>query len=350
MSRLFNLVCNIFNWLPILHVSCDSDFGSYNQKSTDLRLSLFSLSLGQHKYYLLSLFKANDKWAFQLYKDLNFYDVCSIDSEKLITDKVDKFDSQIKSKGDESISILIELLKEKISQNQNRITSSFSKLNSYRAIILAFSGVGAYLLTKLIRITEFSYLPVLSSVLLLLFAIYAFNAFKYVTLALTIKSFVRSSFKDLKIETSKLQLAKCFYTDLVSKNNESHVIVSITKNAEKYFSRCSLMLFLAWISVTVSSYDINLIQQLASKSNNFEYLIINEKKELQTKQLALFFDNLDDVSGTIYAISNDKTAQHDELIHFLNRHLSKNQQLENLTVSTEILKDNVMLLKYKGKK
>ena len=116
VTKFLVWIGRILNWSPILHISSDSDFGSYNGNNSDIRFTLLTLSLGQNKHYVISLFKSGTTWKFNLFKRLNFFDVCPITPQKDINDKSSKYVQAYSSgnvKDDEKLKLHIELLKEK---------------------------------------------------------------------------------------------------------------------------------------------------------------------------------------------------------------------------------------------
>jgi hypothetical protein len=345
VTKFFVWIGKILNWSPLLHVSSDSNFGSYDGSNSDFRLTLFTLSLGQNKYYLISLFKSGTAWRFNLFKILSFFDICPITSLKEIEDKSNEYGVHANSSDDEKLKLHIELLKEKISQNRTKISNSYTKMNSYRSIIIALAAVGIYLLTELVTVASINILIVLSSILLILFMLYGLSAFLQVTFALKVKSFVKSSFKDLKTTSTTLQLAQSFYTDFLSLNNESRITVSITKNAEKYFNRSFIVLVISWLCLFVSKNELLDYNHVLPSVKN-EYIVIDSQQKLQSKQLAKFLNVLDTYEGKIYVISNKSNSKVHTLIEFLKPNMNIKQKLEHISMKTDTLHTNVVVLKY----
>ena len=348
VSKFFVWIGTVLNWSPILHVSSDSDFGSYNGKNSDTRFTLLTLSLGQNKYYVISLFISGATWQLNIIKKLNFFDVCPITSQKDINDKSTEYVQPYSSdnvKDDEKLKLHIELLKEKITQNRTRISNSYTKMNSYRSIILALAAVGVYLLTEIVRTSSFNILLVVSSIFLILFTLYGLSAFLQITFALKVKAFVKSSFKELKENSTTIQLAKSYYIDFVSLNNESQITVSITKNAEKYFNRSFIALVIAWLCLFVSKNNLLDYNQLLPSAIN-EYIVIDNQQKLQSKQLAKFLNALDKYEGKIYLISNESNPKADKLVELLKPNMGIKQKLEHISLETDTLHTNVVVLKY----
>lgn len=151
--NLLKVIALILNWSPCLHISEDSNFGSVDNL-TMIRLSFLAIPLGNNKYYFLSVIKdtATHKWKIQLYKCLNFYDICKIESQNEIDGKTIVYKNTILHLSDENINIQIVLLKEKYNQNENRKSTVYNKMNNYAAINLAHIAFIGYLLTELSNI------------------------------------------------------------------------------------------------------------------------------------------------------------------------------------------------------
>lgn len=341
---------SLLSWSPVFHVSSDSDFGSFDGSKSDFRLSLLTLSLGKSKYYFVSLVKNDSTWNFNFYKCLDFFDVCPISSSKEIDGKVDNYEnySSEKEYDDDQLKLHIELLKEKITQSRTRISSSYTKLNSYRAIILALAAAGIYLLSEIVSVAYSSPLTIAASCFLALFFLYGLSAFLQITFALRVKAFVKSTFKELKENTTTIQLVKVFYTDFLSLNNESQITVSITKNAEKYFNRSFIVLTLAWLCVFVNKNEIVEFKP-ELKVIEQEYIVIDSQQKLQEKQLALFFDALTDYTGEIYIISNKSNTKANDIIEFLNSFLLEKHKLEPILLNIDAFEGDAVILKLGAK-
>ncbi len=339
---------SLLNWSPVLHVSSDSDFGSFDGSKSDFRLSLLTLSFGQSKYYFVSLAKGDSTWNFNLYKCLDFFDVCPLSSSKELDGKGDSYEKEYKVYKEDELKLHIELLKEKITQSRTRISSSYTKLNSYRAIILALAAAGIYLLSETVSVTNCSPLTIVGSGFLVLFFLYGLSAFLQITFALKIKAFVKSTFKELKENTTEIQLAKAFYIDFLSLNNESRITVSITKNAEKYFNRSFIVLAFAWLCVFVNKNEIVEFKP-ELKVIEQEYIVIDNQQKLQEKQLALFFEALAGYTGKVYIISNKSNPKANDIIEFLNSFLLEKHKLEPILLNIDAFEGNAVILKLEAK-
>lgn len=342
---MFTYLGRLLNWLPIIHVSRDSDFGSFEGKKIDVRLSILSLSLGQYKYYFCTVDKSVDGWKFRLYKRLDFYDICKICSQDEIQVKVDKYILSLGNIEKEHSALYLELIKEKINQARNRVSNSYTKITGYRSILLAFVASGAYILTKLVGTQQFTYLSKLTILLLVVFALYSLSLFLQITFALKVKGFVKSTLKDLSKNKNQTQLIKSFYTDLASLNDEGQIIVSITKNAEKYFNRSFLVLITAWFCLFVDQNKFLYSFSPINKNSSTNYIIINNQGELQMRQLSALFDRLDSHKESIYIVSSGSSKYAKDLASFIELHVSEKQEIMHLELTEEIVIDNVVMIK-----
>lgn len=351
VNKFLILIAKLLNWFPVLHVSSDSDFGSFNGKKPDFRISLFNLSLGQYKYYLFSIIKMDNKYTFQAGKLLNLEEICIIRDDKQIQQKVSEYSTLIKTYTDDDVTIKdkvsynIDLLKTKISDNERRVNSSLTKLNSYRALLSAMLAGGMYLLSQILLLNENSYFSSLSYISLFLFILYSLSSFSQITYGLKVKSYVKSSFSNLKKTPNQFELAESYYTDFLSSNDEAHMAVTITKNAEKYLKRIFLMLIATWLLILASQNNLLEDQTFNKKTYNSEYVIINSKNNFQPKQLSYFFENLDSYKGNVYIIANKSTTEVEKLSNFLRDFLIETQTLKIIILESETLKDHVILLK-----
>lgn len=347
VSKLLTWIGKVLNWSPILHVSSDSDFGSFDGSKDDFRLSLLTLSLGQNKYYFISASFNNNEWRVNIFHNLDFFNVCPISTEKEIEMKnsayIDSFNDRAEET-DEIVKRHIELLKEKITQNRTRISNSFTKLTGYRSLVLALSGAGVYLLTEILKSRAIDMYLGISSTFLLLFILYGLSAFLQITFALKIKAFVKSSFKEFKDNPTSIELAKSFYTDFVSLNNESQIIVSITKNAEKYFNRSFIVLILAWFWLFFHQNTFSINEAIFLPTEN-EFVVMGKEQKLQTEQMSAFFSSLAKYQGTIYVVSNTSNQKVETLTLFIQSILTENQKLSPILLKNDYLDNDVIILK-----
>ncbi|WP_076419415.1 hypothetical protein [Colwellia sp. UCD-KL20] len=345
------LIGRLLNWLPLIHVSSDSDFGSFDGKHSGFRISLFGLSVGQFKYYYFSLIKENNTYKFEIFKKLDLTIVCNLKSENELNNKASSYVDVITEYGEDAkakdkISYHIDLLKEKSSQSQSRISNSFTKLTNYRVFLLTMSASSVYLLSEVAKFSDFNYLVIFNYFLLILFFLFSFSSFSQVTYALKVKGYIKSKFSDLKKDTSQIQLAKSYYIDFLSLQDESQIAVSITKNAEKYFNRSFLILVLSWIIVFFTQNHLTKEQNNSLVSYTDEFVITDSSNKTNIEQLSQFFEKLNSYEGEIYIISTKSSDGVKKLSGFIETVLIEKQVLKIVTIKSKTLKDNVILLKF----
>lgn len=301
-------IAQILNWSPFLHVSEDSSFGSI-VNLVSIRLSLLAIPLGNNKFYLLSFVKNGvNKWEFEIYKCLKFYDVCKNEDQSQIDIKTESYKNLIATHEDEKIRFQIDLLKDKLNQNQNRKSTVYNKLNNYAAIALVYIGFIGYLFTELLSIKinniyfKNSYWLIFAFLILL-----SFNFFSFVQFGLSIKAFVRSKFSDLKNDPTEKQLALSYYTDWYSSKNEADIISSIICNIEEYFKRSLVITILLWLCIVINN---NLTSKTFSKiiSHENQYLIVNDSNEFLINEFSNFLENINKNSNNIYIISKKRKS------------------------------------------
>lgn len=263
--NIFKIIALILNWSPFLHISKDSNFGSVDNLS-EIRFSFLAIPLGNNKYYLLSVIKdtITHKWKIEIYKRLKFYDICKRESQNEIDRKTIDYKNTIRHLSDKNIDIMIDFLKEKYNQNENRKSTVYNKMNNYAAINLAHITFIGYLLTELSNIKNHNHFFYIFLIAFILSCLYTLNYSLFIKFGLSIKNFARSSFKDLKANPISKELAACYYTDWYSSKNEVHIISSIVYNIEEYCIRGITSSVLLWILILTNASLQNKISSTTS--------------------------------------------------------------------------------------
>lgn len=257
------------NWSPFLHISNDINFGSINTtnaaraSSTGLmlkdgdRISLLSLEFGARKFYFVSLAIAAGKIRFQLFKCLRFYDVLKKYDIAHIDKKTLLYKNHIRRHTEEQRNIQIDFLKEKFNENQSRISGVHDKITNYSAIALVYIGFVGYLLTEILKIKSYSSgIFIASWIIFSILVIYTLNLICFIQLGLSVKSYVRSKFLDLKNAPTSIQLAANYYADWYSERNHADIISSIVSNIEFYYFRSLFVSFLLWLLILLNCNDL----------------------------------------------------------------------------------------------
>lgn len=138
----------ILNMFPICHISNDKNFGTIDvDNHTDFRLSLFALPLGKLKLYIIS-YNSEEGFCFYRVIDMNVINApCCPESIDL---KARQYEEFIKNNDEDKIRLQIDLLKEKITQCQQRNSNLYNKFNSYIAISLVYIGLLTYVLSQFV--------------------------------------------------------------------------------------------------------------------------------------------------------------------------------------------------------
>jgi hypothetical protein len=254
------------NWSPFLHISNDRNFGSINTvnkaRTTSAgsilengdRISLLSLEFGSKKCYFISLTIVSGKLKFQIYKFLKFYDVLEKYDISHIDNKADRYKNHIISQNIEQLNIQIDFLKEKFNENQSRISGVHDKITNYSAIVLVYIGFVGYLLTELIKIKKYSSnFYEISWAIFFVLVVYSLNLIGFIQFGLSVKSYARSKFSDLKNSPTSIQLAVNYYTDWYSEKNQADIISSVVSNIEIYYIRSLFVSFLLWLIIFLNS-------------------------------------------------------------------------------------------------
>jgi len=279
------IILLISNWSPLLHSSNDCLFGSLGESDPD-RYSLIEFSLGKRKLYFVTFFKSNNRYHFKLYDQINFDAICKINTEEEMQEKIDAYSNEIKDKNDDLINIHIFFLKDKIGMNQTRIVSAYNKINSYTAITLAYIGFIVFLVNKVIKSDEsIIYFQWVVFVLMILSIYYTANCVLFIKSGLSIKGYIRSTFKDLKKQPTFQQLSLNYYTDWYSTNNEAQVITSLVRNIEKYFIRSFVLSILILLAIFLNEFiQINSTNNTNHKN---EYLIMDDSGSFLTSEFSI---------------------------------------------------------------
>jgi hypothetical protein len=346
MNNFFvNIFFQVLNWSPILHASTDNQFGSIGQGCPN-RFSLFGLSLGKRKIYIFSLVKTEDSFHFNFFYHLNFDLICQIKSESDVNEKVDSYHESISEKDDDLVRNQIEFLKYKISMNQSRTSSGYNKTNSYTAIVLVYTGFIAYLLGQIANLPSENILSRYTAyILIFLAAYYAYNCILFITSVLSVKGYTKSTFGELKQNSSLQKLASAYYTDWYSTNNESQVITSVVANIEKYFTKSFVMTLSVWIILFIGEKSYLLTKEVTTQSD--EYLIFNRLGEFQTSEFVKLIKNVNEGSEKIFIVSNSADKNGLIVSDFIKSTLPNSDRVIKIGFNNSVVDSHSVIVKYK---
>lgn len=232
MKFLINLILSCLSMSPVISITMDQNFHGIpfnnNKPYNNFRYSLISFGYGAIKIYIITYKKDN---GFAFLKILKLSEIVKLPSEEEILQKIVAYRNHIADKEPNVIDIEIDFLKYKIDDEEKVKDLSNSKINNYSAIVMVLiplmlsSGLKFVLdlNNKLLIIIGFAMLYNLINVIA-----YIFDFYK-------VKSFSRSTFKDLKeSQDHNKKLAESYYEDWYSIRAEAPFFVSYVKNVEKY--------------------------------------------------------------------------------------------------------------------
>lgn len=344
-SFLVKTFFQILNWSPILHASKDSQFGSID-KGMPNRFSLLGLSLGKRKAYIFSFVKSQESLDFEVFYHLNFDSLCEIKSESDVNSKVDSYQEYLSDKGDDLIRNQVEFLKDKISLNQSRTASGYNKTNSYTAIVLVYMGFIAYLLGQVVNLSGSGILTQYSVYTLTLLSIYyAFNSTLFIKSALSIKGYIRATFRDLKEDSSLQKLACAYYTDWYSTSNESQVITSVVANIEKCFTRSFVMSLFVWIILFIGEHYDSSKKDIANQSG--EYFIFNELGEFQESEFVKLLSSINEGNESIFIVSNKANVNGSIVSDFVKSTVSNSERVIEIDLKNDLVNTRSVIIKHK---
>lgn len=272
--KFLKWICGlILSHSPVLHISSDSNFGSFNWNS-DWRFSVLAISLGINKYYVLT-FKKNE-WKF--YDRITLLTYLKSSDTHGVEDAAKRYETLLTSvnfsmeNDDKVLERHKEYLRERTGDFRANHSNALNKINNYSAICIAYLAFLTFLATSVLKQQgNWGTTPRIVVVLLLLYAVYYFlNSALFLRFSLQVKGVVASKFSAIKMKTTDIVLAKAVYIDWMSSKNQMDDNATILLNVEKYLYSSIFFSIIAWVisSSTVSerldvSSGLNTILNLA---------------------------------------------------------------------------------------
>lgn len=362
----FNIisVLRFLNWSPLLHVSNDDNFDSIENLSTTRtfitscsimpfkdkdRISLLAIELGERKFYICSFLRndSSNSFCFKLFECLSFYGICKKFNKNEIDLKAKKYRNLISRTGydDKKISIQVEFLKEKFNQNKDIRSFIYNKINNYLSINLAHIAFMGYLFTEILSIKDQNSFYYFFLVIFGMTCLYVVNNSFFIWSGLSVKSFTRSTLKELKADSTNIQLATNYYTDWIASKNETEILASILRNIEKYFIRGIVFAILSWL-ILITGLKKN---ETPLSTNGY----VNESF-IESKKF-YFFDNI--FQSNLVDIGNARNGMHNhkeykpEVIKPIETKKSykkaRNKKTKNKNIKVKIINNNTVIIKYK---
>ncbi|MDK1285942.1 hypothetical protein [Pseudoalteromonas umbrosa] len=300
MRFIINLLCFLLNHSPILNVADDGNFGTIElsklrKEGNRFRFSLFCFVCGSRILYFATYCSRSRKLRW-FYND-QFVEVGDDEIKKLRDSTIAGLG--IKDGNDTGYKYLSDFYKEKLSQENARISISMQKLTSYRSFLLFLAAIPAPLFNIII-----SGFGVLFSILL--YAFYYLNCFylyKTISSAISIRQRYLSSANDQPFEKlPEKSLAQLYLYDLVSYRKTSEFKVAMIRNAEKYLRILSislLVIFFSYVLVVLKTYSGG---KEKVSSSEIAFVVYNDLGQLDIKEYTKMISKVSEHKGEIKVI------------------------------------------------
>ncbi|BEL76333.1 hypothetical protein ABTW57_07095 [Serratia sp. SM59] len=260
-SNIAYLIIKFLNYSLLFHTSDDDNFDTLEARRQcvleNLRLSLIAIPFGNKNYYVFTFRKIapgifnkeNYGFLFILDYDLKW----GRKSHDFIENKVREYVENIEYQSLEKTKEQEEFLKQRISENNESMSTIRNKITHYTTIIFAFASALVYLFTKTSVVYPSNTLALIYYYILLTITVQVINSALFLRKGMLISSFYQSSFKELRRSAYRHELTKSFYRDWFAKNDDVRYFAGIVKNAEKYLYRAICIGFIFFILITLSS-------------------------------------------------------------------------------------------------
>ncbi|CAI1570528.1 hypothetical protein [Serratia entomophila] len=265
INNIAYLIMKFLNYSLLFHTSDDENFDTLEARQkcvlANLRLSLIAIPFGNKNYYIFTFKKIasnffnkeNYGFLFILDYDLKW----GRKSPDFIENKVREYVENIGNQSVEKTKEQEEFLKQRISENNENMSTIRNKITHYTTIMFAFASALVYLFTKTSVVYASNTLTLIYYYILLTITVQVVNSALFLRKGMLISSFYQSSFKELRTSAYKHELTKSFYRDWFAKNDDVRYFAGIIKNAEKYLYRAICIGFIFFILITLSSREDN---------------------------------------------------------------------------------------------
>jgi hypothetical protein len=342
MPSLVSFFVAIFNWIPVLHLSHDDEFGALSSGGAD-RFSLLGLSLGRYKYYFITIKVIKGGYKPSLFCKLDFNSFFS----EYPTEVVNGFVGDLSGKTDIEVQNLTEFLKYKIDKGSKVAASGYAKANSYTAIVLVFLGSGSYLYQEILSIQSgvdlYNYLGV---ILIALSVYYTISCLQFVRLILSVKTSYKSMFKPVRENSDLRTIAKAYYIDWRASETDSKIVVSTVLNIEKYFKRTLTMLVFIFIVLQVSNFESMEKKPEVVVKNESEYVIFDALGTFQTGEFTRLLSGLNEGSNRLFVVSHESNSEKDLVLDFIKLVSPNPDGIVQLEFKDSAISSGSVLIKY----
>lgn len=253
------------NYSLLFHTSDDENFDTLEVRQQcvldNLRLSLLAIPFGSKIYYIFTYRKITTKFLkkenYRFSFILDYDSTWGRKSPEFIENKVNEYVKHIENQPLEKTKEQEEFLKQRISENNENMSTIRNKITHYTTMIFAFASALVYLFAKTSVVYSSNTLALIYYYILLTITVQVVNSALFLRKGMLISSFYQSSFKELRTSTYKHELIKSFYRDWFAKNDDVRYFAGIVKNAEKYLYRAICIGFIFFILITLSSNEDN---------------------------------------------------------------------------------------------
>lgn len=339
-QKLGLFICNILNFLPVLHLSRDEDFDSISQID-DLRFSLIAIPLGD-KYCYLATYSPSTK--FSLYELLKIHEIQPRKTEF----ELSKLVSSLKelSGDEEHTKLRLEFLKHKHEQCQASINILNNKVNNYISIALVYTGFIAFLFQSCLKFSAHPLSWLLWS-LLFLSTLSLSSLLILLRKYLKVKSTYKSKFGEFKSKPSWLLFVQGIYLDWQSAQDEQLASATLVKNIEKQFFRSISVSFLLLLLVTYLPFSANIdLIQKDGKENLNEFTIFDKQGKFSAVELLHLSKKINSNSDVLFILSKSNQVGKSS-IKFIIKALELSNRYSVVEVNNDLFDKNTLLVKIK---
>lgn len=264
-------IIKLLNFSFLFHTSLDENFDTIEKSNvinfTSLRASLLCFPAGSKVIYILTFNKKSerifDKSNFQFFASIHYDELCPRISVEEIEKYVMAYSQYIKSILPKRRKEQEDFLKQRLSENNDRLSNLQSKITHYTTITIALTGAVVYLQSILPPANTNFAIKFISYYLFFILLIDIINLFLFLRKGIMVSSFSQSSFKSLKFDNSHYALTKAIYHDWIARKDDVIYFAGIVRNAEKYLYRSILVGISLYIfSISLQYYSNNPISEI----------------------------------------------------------------------------------------
>lgn len=310
------LFFRIFSYLPFLCFSDDTNFGSIDDTSKNLRFSLLRVNLGPHIIYILTIKKDDKKLKIAFLKCISFLKAQSMfmynlnkysdneenKAEKELDSKVELYKEHLNLLGKDAINNELIFLKHKINQIQERVNKQFNIINFYSVALLAL------LPFFLPHVSNFFNFNILFRTVIIIISFLFTNIMLWYHSSTGVSNTFRSRLKELKEHSgSQIDLVARFYYDWYCMKNESLTSVGHRKNIQNIF--ISIIIVFSLFTILPKDWTTSINDSLKNNGNAITFVYKDNNQSLFSLEKTLTELNTEQYSRCIIQYNlKDKEA------------------------------------------